>query len=120
VWFLELNDVPISYQLVLTHNKRSVFLKTSYDSRFKEFAPGVFLMNNIVERIFREETAEEIDFITNLPFTRIWKPLVRKRTTIKIERNPILSKIRRGLFENPIYYKLIGMLEYMKWKKLSP
>jgi len=120
IWFLDLDNVAISYQLVLKRNNKAFFLKTSYDSRFKEIYPGKFLINELIERIFREQTVSEINFITNLPFVNDWKPSVRSRTKVKILRSTIKSKIQRLLFENRVSYKSINFLEGLKWKKLNP
>jgi len=82
--------------------------------------PGKFLINELIERIFREQTVSEINFITNLPFVNDWKPSVRSRTKVKILRSTIKSKIQRLLFENRVSYKSINFLEGLKWKKLNP
>jgi hypothetical protein len=120
VWFLDLDKITISYQLVLKRNGKAFFLKTSYDSRFKKIYPGKFLINELIERIFREQTVSEINFITNLPFVNDWKPSVRSRTKVKIERNTIKSKIQHLLFENRASYKIVNFFEDLKWKKLHP
>ena len=95
IWFLELNNVPISYQVIMIRDRTAYFIKTSYDSRFAEISPGIFLINDLVERVFREQTVDKISFVSNQPFVEDWKPMVRKRTTIKIEQNPWLSITRR-------------------------
>lgn len=120
VWFLDLDGMPLSYVLVLKYKKRVFFLKTSYDSRFKTVSPGIVLMNDLIERIFKERSAYEIDFITNLPFTKAWKPVIRKRNTVKIVRDPFSSKMRQLIFENQISHRVFMFLDYLKWNKLSP
>jgi hypothetical protein len=117
VWTLELNDVPMAYVLVMKRNKTVFFAKTSYDSRFKELSPGLFLMNDLIERVFKNMTAEKIDFISNMPFTQVWKPLVRNRITFTILRNPSLSKARHLVFGNPLSLKTSQILERIGRKK---
>jgi hypothetical protein len=117
VWTLELNDAPIAYVLAMKRNKTVFFAKTSYDSRFKELSPGLFLMNDLIERVFKNTTAEKIDFISNMPFTQVWKPLVRNRITFTILRNPYLSRARHLVFGNRISLKTSQILEKIGRKK---
>jgi hypothetical protein len=120
IWFLELDNVPISYQLIMKRNRTAYFIKTSYDSRFSEISPGIFLINDLVERVFREQTIDKISFVSNQPFVKDWKPTVRKRTTVKIEQNPRVSIIWRFLFENRLSQRSTNFFEYLKWKRLYP
>jgi hypothetical protein len=117
VWFLEINGIPASYQLVLNYKKMAYFVKTSYDQRFRDVSPGKFLMNCVIDQIFQEQTAKEIDFITNLPVVNIWKPVVKKRLTVKIYQNRYLSRIQEVLFENQINSKTQIFLERLKYNK---
>ena len=120
IWLLDLDDTPIAYVLVMKRNKTVFFAKTSFDSRFREVSPGRFLMNDLIERFFKERSAEKIDFMSNLPVLRVWKPLVRRRITFRIERNPVLSRAHRLIFKNRISCTAINFLECLKWKKLYP
>jgi hypothetical protein len=117
VWFLELNNTPIAYVLAMKRKKTEFFAKTSFDARFKDAAPGIFLMNFLIERVFMNKIAEKIDFISNLPFAQVWKPLVVKRINYRILRNAGLSKARVIVFENRIILKASQILENVKWKK---
>jgi len=111
VWFLDLNGVTIGYVLVLKTNKTAFFLKTSYDQRFRAISPGKFMINDLIERIFREQTVETIDFMSNLPFFKNWNPIIKNRVVIKIDRNPLMSKLWRFVFKNQISYKTNKFLE---------
>jgi hypothetical protein len=117
IWILELNDVPLSYVLVMKRNKTVFFAKTSYDSRYKPLSPGLFLMNDLIERVFRDMSAEKIDFITALPFAQVWKPLISKRTVFVISRNQFLSRARRLIFENRLSLKTQKIIERLSWQK---
>lgn len=117
VWFLELNNKPIAYVLTMKRNKTEFFAKTSFDSRFKDVSPGIILMNYLIERIFVNKVADKIDFISNLSFVQVWKPLVEKRIYCRILRNVVLSRFRNLVFENRIIRKTSQILENIKWKK---
>lgn len=117
VWFLELNNSPIAYVLTMKRNKTQFFAKTSFDSRFKDVSPGIILMNYLIERVFVNKVADKIDFISNLSFVQVWKPLVEKRIYYRILRNVFLSRIRNLIFENRIVRKGLQILENIKWKK---
>jgi hypothetical protein len=117
IWFLELNGIPLSYMLVIKRNQTVFFAKTSYDSRYKHLSPGLFLMNDLIERVFRGMTAEKIDFMTDLQFVQVWKPLIKKRTAFKILRNQLLSSARLLVFENPVCLKALQIIEKTSWQK---
>jgi hypothetical protein len=116
VWFLELNGTPISYVLTMKRNKTEIFAKTSFDARLREVSPGIFLMDTLIERVFSGKLANKIDFISNLPFAQVWKPLVVKRINYRILRNPALSRARIIVFENRIILKASQIIESYKWK----
>jgi hypothetical protein len=93
VWFLEVNGVEIAYQIVLLYKGTAFFVKTSFNSNFKSFSPGKFLINGVLREVFTKGTVNKIDFITNLPFIQAWKPLCERRTQLIIEKNPFLSYV---------------------------
>ena len=117
VWFLDLNEVPIAYLLVFRHNKTVFFAKTSFDFRFKQVGPGKVLMNDLIERIFKEKTCEKIDFYSNLPFVKVWRPLVKRRVTLNVKHDSLLSMFPRVLFENRVSERGLKILDSLKWKK---
>ena len=116
VWFLELNGTPLSYVLTMKRNKTEVFAKTSFDARYREISPGIFLMNTLIERVFSGKLANKIDFISNLPFAQVWKPLVAKRINYRILKSIALSRARIIVFENRIILKASQIIESYKWK----
>jgi len=116
VWTLELNNLPLAYVVVMKRNKTVFFVKTSFDSRFKIVSPGMFLMNELIERVFENMVAEKIDFISNIPCVQVWKPLVKKRAVITILRNPSLSRARNLVFENRVSLKTSQITEGLVWK----
>ena len=119
VCFLEVNNEPIAYVLVLKQNQTVFFAKTSYDQRFKAVSPGKFLMNDLIEQIFKENSAKKIDFYSNLPVTRVWKPLVKQRVTIKIQKRSFLSKFVFLVFDNQISSHILKFINRLKWEKKS-
>ena len=117
LWFLEVNDIPIAYVLVLKHNQIVFLAKTSFDQRFRVVSPGVFLMNDVIEKVFQERSAKKINFFTNLSFVKIWKPIVKKRVTIKIEKKSFLSNILVLVFDNRFSSRFLKFVEQLKWRK---
>ena len=117
LWFLEVNDFPIAYVLVLKHTQIVFFEKTSFDQRFEMVSPGVFLMNALIEKIFQERSAKKIDFISNLPFMQVWKPVVKKRVTINIEKRSFFSNILVLVFNDGLSSRFFKFVEELKWIK---
>jgi hypothetical protein len=97
-WFLEVNGVPIAYQIVLHYKGTACFIKTSYDLQFKKYSPGTFLIDSVIREIFKKGTVKKIDFVTNLAFVKVWKPTCQHRIQVTIENKARgLSVIRKVL-----------------------
>ena len=91
VWFLEINGQTIAYRLILVYKGTASFVKTSYNLQYRKFAPGKFLLRNMLEHFFRKRVdITKLDFVTNLPVMQMWNPIHVPRTTINIERNHLL------------------------------
>ena len=58
-----------------------------------------------------------IDFISDLPFMQVWKPLVKKRVKIKIERRSFLLKCSCFVFDNRVCTCFLNFVEQLRWKK---
>jgi hypothetical protein len=110
VWFLEVNGQAIAYQLVLFYNFVSFFIKTSYDALFWKFSPGKFLMKSVIREMFRRKTVNMVDFISDFPLLRVWNPLIRKRETMYIERNPVLLGAIRFIYQYPQIKRLVKFI----------
>jgi hypothetical protein len=117
VWFLNLNHKPIAYVLAFKSNKTVFFAKTSFNLRFKAVSPGIFLMNDLIETIFKENIFEKIDFYSNLPFVRAWRPLVLERIKLNVKDDSALSIFPRLFLENRFSDYCLGTVNRLKWKK---
>lgn len=106
IWFLKLNGNPIAYQLVLSGKETSFFVKTSYNSKFRDCSPGIFIVNAAIKETFKRTRVKKISFITNLPFMQLWKPTCRKRKLVIIKRNSLLAKTANFASKNPLVKKI--------------
>lgn len=119
VYFMNLNNEPIAYQIVLKRNKTAFCVKTSYDSRFRGASPGKILTYFIVEKMFGEKNIDKIDFLTNLSHMRNLNPIVNERVALRIEKDPMISKILRTFSENRVSSSSFRFFEDLKWNKIS-
>ena len=124
VWFLEVNGVAIAYQIVLFYKDTAVFVKTSFNQDFNKLSPGKFLINSVIREVFEKGTVTKIDFVTNLPFARVWKPFFEGRTNVIIGKTPLLFQVIQGalryarvlvnesfLVKIPIVFNVLKVLE---------
>ena len=99
VWFLEFNDQPLAYTLVLQYKKVAFIMKTSYNQRYKRYYPGIYILNEVIRELFRKREVRTIDFLTDLPFHRTWTstclPRVRVVMSQKGASSIILSAITK-------------------------
>jgi len=82
IWFLELNDQPLAYTLVLQYKGMAFLMKTSYDERFKRFSPGMYILNTAIRELFHKREVRNIDFLTDFPFERTWTSMCLPRVRV--------------------------------------
>jgi hypothetical protein len=87
IWFLELNNQTIAYHLVIEYDGTAFITKTSFDEKYRNLSPGIFVHQAIItEQINRRET-KTIDFLTNLPFMKTWNVKCYPRVTFTLNKN---------------------------------
>jgi hypothetical protein len=52
VWFLEADNRPLAYVLVLQHKKVAFLCKSSFDERYRRFSPGIYALNAAIRDLF--------------------------------------------------------------------
>lgn len=98
VWFLELNNQTLAYNIILQYKKVAFMTKMSYDSRYKRYYPGMHLANSVIRELFKKEQVESIDFLTELPFMRNWTSISLKRTRAMLSKG-IIPNIAQSVLE---------------------
>lgn len=94
IWFLEVNDHPVAYQIVIIYDGVASFVKTSYDKKYRNFSPGFFLINEVIREMFKKGLTK-IDFFTDLPFLQSWDPTTEKRTRIFFKKKSAMFSVIR-------------------------
>jgi CelD/BcsL family acetyltransferase involved in cellulose biosynthesis len=105
VWLLKLNDSPIAYNLVLKYKQTAYFVKTSYIQKYHSLSPGIFLWNEMIHKFLDEQKVSNIDFLTEMPFMRIWTNQCRQRTRFLITKGLVPTEFVR-LYSNPYLRKI--------------
>lgn len=91
VWLLELEGLPISFQTGVTFKKRAFFIKTCYDSRFRYFSPGIYIINASIRGLIDEGKVKEIDFLSDFEYLRRWKIVSLSRITAFISNKRLIK-----------------------------
>jgi len=92
-WFLELNDQTLAYSLVLQYKETAFIIKTSYNSCYKRFSPGICVNNAAIHELFNEGHVRDIDFSTDLPFMRTWTSTCLPRVRVIMSPKGISSMV---------------------------
>jgi hypothetical protein len=108
VWFLELNNETSAYTLVTQYKDIAYITKTSYDERFEEFSPGIYVVNTAIRELFEEGHVGKIDFLTDLPFMRRWTDLSVHRVRIIMSRKGLVPATVLFLLRNPLIGSLLS------------
>ena len=126
VWFLEVNNLPIAYQIVLIYKGTAFFVKTSFNEKFRKFSPGKFLIDFVLQEFFRKANVNKIDFITNLAFVSAWKPLLEPRKKFIIGKSSKLLRtflygliIAQVLTERSVFKKMVPLFKILKFLELA-
>jgi hypothetical protein len=98
IWFLELDNHPIAYTLVIQYLGTAYLVKTSFNDEFRKFSPSIFLTNEIINSSFCSGNLKLIDFMTNLPFMQKWKPIQLSRIQFSL-RKGYLPKLLTAIME---------------------
>ncbi|MEM1582422.1 MAG: hypothetical protein QXK89_07945 [Candidatus Bathyarchaeia archaeon] len=91
VWFLKINNVLASYAFTLQFKNVGYIAKTSFNNEFRNFYPGIYVINVAIKDFFDRGEVEKIDFQTNLPFMRRWNPTLRPRVRVMIGKGSLFS-----------------------------
>jgi len=118
-WILELNDLPIAFALVFQNGKTAVIAKTSYDVRFKNFYPGMYVINAVIRDLFNDKTVSNIDFVTDLPFMEAWTPHFRDRREIFLGKGFLVKRMLSLYLNEQARSKVRAILNTTMGKSLT-
>ncbi len=92
VCFLYLNDKAIAYNFAIEYKETIYMCKTSFNNKYRQLYPGVYLINEAIKDSFNSKDVKMIDFMTNLPFHERWTHtrLLRSRVLLS---NGLLPKL---------------------------
>jgi CelD/BcsL family acetyltransferase involved in cellulose biosynthesis len=98
LWF----DGELAASRILLRNGGNVYmLKTTYNERFRKYAPGRMLLRKVIEEIFREERKGAIEFYTDADNNMLeWGGQYRWLQHVTLYRFPLaalLATVRQSL-----------------------
>jgi len=109
VWFLELNDQPLAYSLVIQYKQVAFSTKTSYDERYKKFYPSIYLLNSVIRELINKRQVKSVDFLTDLSFHQTWTLTTLPRVRAMLAKG-VLPTIVRSAYANEYLMKSRRML----------
>jgi len=119
VWFLKVNGELASYALTLKFKNVGYIAKISFNDRFRSFYPGLYIVNVALKDFFEGAIVEKIDYQTNLPFMKTWKPMVYPRVRAMMGRKSIYAfiiflSVNRGfcMFRDRVLGPFVNILPF--------
>lgn len=106
VWFLKIKNELASYALIFKFKDYGFIAKTSYNEKYRNFYPGIYVINTAIKDFFENLRVEKIDFQTNLSFMKTWNPLV-------------FPKVRFMMGQRSIFSFLISLLASESFRKFK-
>ncbi|MGD0329190.1 MAG: GNAT family N-acetyltransferase [Nitrososphaeria archaeon] len=82
IWFLELNNQPVAYAMILQYKGTAYMAKTSFAEEYRELSLGKFVMYAAIKDLFDKKEVQKIDFLTYLPIVEFWRANCLKRVRI--------------------------------------
>lgn len=96
VWFLNLDGKPIAYNLAVEYKGTIYMCKTSFNNKFRNLSPGIYLNNVAIKDSFNSDCLNMIDFLTDLPFHERWTRSRLLRIRFSLSKGTIVNMY--GLF----------------------
>jgi CelD/BcsL family acetyltransferase involved in cellulose biosynthesis len=110
-WVLELNGVPISYQIALTFKDVTYFIKTGYDNSYRQFSPGVYVLNFAIRDLLKNPETKKIDFVSDLEFLKRWKSENNQRVQLIVSYK-LSAKVIQRLITNQLLNRFLKLLKF--------
>jgi hypothetical protein len=84
IWFLELNNQPVAYTMVLLYKGTAYIAKTSFVEEYRKLSLGKLVMYATIKDLFDKKEVQKIDFLTYLPIVEFWRANRLKRVRIRL------------------------------------
>lgn len=94
---LNLNRTPIAYSLFVEHSGHAYVCKTSYNQRYRQQGPGIYVNYSVVRELLNRSNIRIIDFMTNLTFSHKWASQVVPVNRLVITQGGITPILLRAL-----------------------
>lgn len=114
-YFLSINDKIISYVLVFKGKETAFIKRTSYDESYRDFSPGLLIMNYAVRDLFENGRIRLIDWCSENSFMDRWSKITLPRKTIMVRKGivPIASSLCQGNGSiRKLYHLVASVLEF--------
>ena len=113
VALLQLNRKPIAYSLFLEHNGHAYICKTSFDNRYRQHGPGIYVNYEVVHQLMSRTNIRIIDFMSDLPFSHKWASEIVPVNHIILSQGMAPILLRRVL-SNDAALKAMYVLGHLK------
>jgi hypothetical protein len=94
IGFLYLNDKAIAYHFAFEYRGTAYMCKTSFNNKYRNLYPGVYLVNEAIRDSFNSGNVQMIDFLTSLPFHERWTRSNHLRINVLLSNNFLLSFVQ--------------------------
>ncbi len=91
--FLSVGDKTVAGSLAVKMGRTLVGLKIGYDEEFSTYSPGHLLIEQLIERAYREQDIDEINAVTDMAWNAVWGMDKRPHFNLCIYPNHPLSFI---------------------------
>ncbi|PKN64377.1 MAG: hypothetical protein CVU57_15010 [Deltaproteobacteria bacterium HGW-Deltaproteobacteria-15] len=124
--FLSTGDRTVAGSLAVKMDRTLVGLKIGYDEEFSTYSPGHLLIEQLIERAFREQDIDEINAVTDMAWNAVWGMDKRPHFNLCIYPNHPLSFIfgamrhrgKLGLKRLPAVPSIVRNLRSLQDKQL--
>jgi len=106
VHFLEIDEKPVAFVISLRYKQTGAMVKTSFDERYRAYSPGLVVWNAAFRALFENKNVKKIDFGTDMPFMRIWRPICQSRTRVLLTKGVFPTRVM-SLYRNIRVRKLL-------------
>jgi hypothetical protein len=110
IYYLVLNNIPISYVLIIYYKDTAILLKTSYHDNYKYVSPGKFIIHESIKNLFNSGNVRKIDFLTGIPISKIWATNTEPRKKIILSKHYGIPSTIEYLTNETVLSKILSII----------
>ncbi len=93
IYLLYADEVPIAFSVGYRYYDKLFLLKSSYDSAYAYFSPGIMVTDMLLEDLLKDRSVDKVDFTSSYAYMRNWPVEIENYVTFALFNGNFFSKV---------------------------